>query len=629
MKMQSSNDLVAELPEAPQTVFPTFLDRYFLQLRMDGEVSWNSTTVVAFLMLVLFWAFRMYSTWATWGNLSIDSGREMYVPSVLLKGKTLYRDVWYLYGPAAPYFNSYLFRLFGTRLEVLYWAGSLSALACAALLFLSGKRLLSWPAGWTAGAVILMQAFQPGLFCFPLAYSFSSVYGCVVSCLFLYIAIRASDSTHWGWILGAGTTAAAAMLLKLEYGAACYAALLLLVAARYFQHRSWKLTARDIVMTLPGIVVCGVVIGWMVSIAGEGFITQENMMSWPTSFFMKTYGKMWLEHSGFNLNAAAFGQAALRAGFYSGVVLEAYCLLCWKRLDPRSLYVRMGLFLIILGYYAFYLGLRPQSLLSAIFFPRDMVLYICAASLLAWWHFWRHPGSDGALALALLLIFSGLLAFRILLKMSPDGYAIYYDGPAVLSFLLLACTIVPRSGRSRRSIFLGKAGVCLSCLTAVVLASPWLNVRAANYVPLVTDRGTVVVEKRVAENYQAAIPLMKETASHGEYVLSVPEDTSLYFLSGVDCPTRVFAFTPGVISPGKMMDELIQEIERKPIRYLIWSNRTFSEYGVAGFGIDFDQQLGNYLKTHYHRIGLMVPKGQNVWELTFVLWERNPTDVRP
>ena len=58
-----------------------------------------------------------------------------------LKEKMLYRDVWFLYGPAAPYFNSYLFRIFGLRLEVLYWAGSLSALACAVLLFLSGKQL--------------------------------------------------------------------------------------------------------------------------------------------------------------------------------------------------------------------------------------------------------------------------------------------------------------------------------------------------------------------------------------------------------------------------------------------------------------------------------------------------------
>jgi hypothetical protein len=258
-----------------------------------------------------------------------------------------------------------------------------------------------------------------------------------------------------------------------------------------------------------------------------------------------------------------------------------------------------------------------------------MVLYIAAAAVVAVWYFWRNQAPDGSLGMALLLIFSSLLAFRILLRSTVEGYAIYYDGPAVLAFLLLACLSMPRSGRSRRIASVGTAVVCLGCLTTVILGSPHVNVQASDYVPLVTDRGTILVHKRVAQNYEAAIPFMKEKASHGEYVLSVPEDTSLYFLSGVDCPTRVFAFTPGIMAPGKMTDDFIQEVEHKPIRYLIWSNRTFPEYGVAGFGVDFDQRLGDYFRTHYHRIGLLAPNGVDIWSLNFVLWERNAADEHP
>ena len=87
------------------------------------EVPWNRTTVVALAVLGVLWALLMYSTWATWGELTADCGREMYVPAVLSEGKMLYRDVWFLNGPAAPYFNSVLFRLFGVNLNVLYWAG--------------------------------------------------------------------------------------------------------------------------------------------------------------------------------------------------------------------------------------------------------------------------------------------------------------------------------------------------------------------------------------------------------------------------------------------------------------------------------------------------------------------------
>jgi hypothetical protein len=235
----------------------------------------------------------------------------------------------------------------------------------------------------------------------------------------------------------------------------------------------------------------------------------------------------------------------------------------------------------------------------------------------------RHRESDRALALGVVFIFSAALAFRILLKMTPSEYAIYYNGPAALSFLVLACAMVPRSGRSRRFVFVGETLVCLGCLAAVVSASPKLDLKAAHYVPLITDRGKIIVDEKVAENYGAAIPFMKQAASRGEYVLSVPEDTSLYFLAGVECPTRVFAFTPGVVSPGKMTDELIREMEQKPVRYLLWSNRMFTEYGVVGFGIDFDKAFGDYLRSHYHRVGFLLPNGTDMWRLNFVVWEKN------
>src|SRR6202022_3560904 len=67
---------------------------------------WSRVTYAAFLVLIGAWATLVYRTWATWGDLTIDSGHEMYVPAVLSTGKMLYRDIWFMYGPAAPYFNS-------------------------------------------------------------------------------------------------------------------------------------------------------------------------------------------------------------------------------------------------------------------------------------------------------------------------------------------------------------------------------------------------------------------------------------------------------------------------------------------------------------------------------------------
>src|SRR5437660_6436067 len=56
----------------------------------------------------------------------------------------------------------------------------------------------------------------------------------------------------------------------------------------------------------------------------------------------------------------------------------------------------------------------------------------------------------------------------------------------------------------------------------------------------------------------------------------------------------------GVAAPGRMREEVIAQIEQKPVCYLVWSNRTYPEHKALRFGVDFDQTLGHYLLSNYH-----------------------------
>jgi hypothetical protein len=596
-----------------------------------ADKRWSLVDGVAVLLLAVLWAMRMYATWATWGNLSIDGGHEMYVPAMLAQGKMLYRDVWYHYGPVAPYLNSYLFRLFGMRLEVLYWAGSLSALASAILLFAVGRELGSRVVGWTAGAVVILQAFHPSLFSFPLPYSFASVYGLLAACLFLWLLLRASTSTHWLWTFGAGTVAALALLLKLEYGMAAYLTLFVLIALASIQRRSIKDFAHLSLAILPGAACCALIIYWMISIRGADFITQENILSWPTSYFMKTFGQAWLESTGFTISAPAFLGALFRSIPIVAFLYIAYRVLWPGRPSKQSAWPPAAVALVLGAYFILKgVGALPffgaETIFSTLFFPQDMVLHVILAALGAW-AYYLYSLRNGSLpnpGIPLLLTFAGLLALRILMKMTPEGYPIYYNGPVVLSFLLLLCLLIPRSGHSRWFPLVAESIVCLACLVPVALHAKTLDANAKLFVPLKTERGTIRVLPQVADNYQAAIQFMKDANSRGESVLAVAEDTSLYFLSGIECPTRVYTFNPGVVAPGHMTDELLQEIDRKPVRYLLWSNRIYPEYGTPVFGKDFAQDLGTYFTSHYHRTGRLVPNGNNLTELSFSVWERRP-----
>jgi hypothetical protein len=272
-----------------------------------------------------------------------------------------------------------------------------------------------------------------------------------------------------------------------------------------------------------------------------------------------------------------------------------------------------------LALYVLSLRIGLTDLLLTIMLPADMVLYVAIAALVSWWNFWRQPSDERDPAVPLVLSYAGLVAWRILMQMSQRGYPIYYNGPAILGYLLLARSFVPASLPWWRRAYLREVFVC--ALPAVVIFQAVTHLIPAGYLaPLTTPRGTVRVAKDMAENYQAAIAFMKAKAAAGESVLSVPEDTSLYFLAETPAPTRAYLFTPGCVAPGNMTDETISQIEQKRVRYLLWSNRTYPEYGVPVFGTDFNQELGEYFRTRYRRVGPITRAPG--WQAD--VWERRP-----
>jgi hypothetical protein len=601
--------------ESPRPLRSSFFDV------AAGPADWNFAAYAGLAALVALWAWRFHSTWATWGNLSIDSGREMYVPAALARGKMLYRDVWYLYGPAGSYVNSWLFRLFGIHLSVLYWAGSLSALGCAVLLYSVALRFSSWIVASTIAAIVLLEAFETGLFNYPAPYSFASVYGSLAACLFLWCAIHASDFPESAaWMFAAATAAAVALLCKVEFGAACYAVLGLLILTRWLHARSWSGLARNLLACVPGLAACALVAAWMVSIAGFEFITQENLpVSWPTSYFLRTYGKLWLQSTGMTIDGHAILLAALRTLLLAAIVVGFRQFLRRVKSDARQIFVLAALLAAVCAFLVGFLPPKAGELFLWIFFPQDMVLYVAVAALACWWRFYKQDAASRNASLPLLLTFASLLGARILLGMNFAGYPIYYNGAAILSFLLLAPSIV--AGTARASRTQREALICVCCLTAVIIPTGLL---AHSYplVPLITERGTMRVSASAAANYQAAIEFIREKNAAGELVLSVPEDTALYFFSGQDCPTRAFAFTPGMVAPGKMTDAVIAELERKRVGYLLWADRQYPEYGAHGFGEDFDQDLAAYFRSHYRPLRPLASGQQQAWNA--VIWERLP-----
>ena len=385
----------------------------------------------------------------------------------------------------------------------------------------------------------------------------------------------------------------------------------------------------DLECCVPGLAVCAAVAWWMVSIGGFEFITQENLAStWPGSFFMQNYGRAWLEFTGFAITVPALlgslGRTlVLTAVIVAGMSIAANVPIWRKQLSKFETVLCASIIAILAVCGADLMTKQALPIARAIVFPQDMVLYIAIAAALTFWRIARREEFHPTLPLAMLFAFAALVGIRTLFMTDAAGYSIYYNGPVVLSFLILARPIIPRDRRSNRSILRTELLLCLAPLAVVSVYAARYAAQSTDRTPLVTEYGTILASTQVTQQYQEAIRLMRQEAAAGRMVLSVPEDTSLYFLSGTQAPSRLYFFAPGMLVPGKMTEDTIREIDRKAVRYVLWSNRRFPDYGVPEFGVDFDQTLGNYLTSHYRRVGPLVPDGSAVdWLTRFTLWER-------
>ncbi|MEO6724457.1 MAG: glycosyltransferase family 39 protein, partial [Blastocatellia bacterium] len=132
-------------------------------------------------------------SWRRWTSPIADSGREMDLPLRLLNGELLYRDVHHLYPPFAPYFNTLLYYIFGSHLDVLHVAGIFCSVLIVAICYRIARRLLEPIDASLAGvAVVIFCIFKPaGNLIEP--YSFAALYACALGLGGLLLTLRYAE----------------------------------------------------------------------------------------------------------------------------------------------------------------------------------------------------------------------------------------------------------------------------------------------------------------------------------------------------------------------------------------------------------------------------------------------------
>jgi hypothetical protein len=249
------------------------------------------------------------------------------------------------------------------------------------------------------------------------------------------------------------------------------------------------------------------------------------------------------------------------------------------------------------------------GLLGQMVFPKGIFVIGCAFMINAIWKVWRTDGQPDHLAEGVLGIYAVIVGIRVMMEMLPTSvnYAVFFNGPVFLIFVIVVVRIVTRTGISldmqRRDLLVG----CMLSAEAVLLIIGFFPARDVLKTRMETEFGTIYTKPDRAALFPQIVSFMKAHTRNGRDILVLPESPSLYFFSGMQSPTRWYEAQPGVLDPKQEL-ALINEANSAHVQYVLICNRHVDEFGVAPFGIGYDRSIYKWITLNYTKIGQFGPR---------------------
>lgn len=571
---------------------------------------------LSLLTLAALFAVMLTGTWQRWTQPIIDHGREMNLPARLLAGEQLYTDVQFLYGPFAPYFNASLYRLFGIHLNVLHLSGGVCAAIIVLLIYLLARELMNErEAALAAGLVIVLCAFKATAnYISP--YAYAALYGLVFALLALWAALRYLRGHRSGWMLLAGMAAGLAFACKLDLflpAAIAVAASWLMVSLA-----EKKIQWRAALAAIAPVVLVG----------GGAYALILRRVEWRTliednyAFFFNLPPQLIY----YNRNIGGFADwprslASILAATGAFLLLCAVSALTgWLMtgrnkaaagLDATRIWKALAVALALwLGMVRLFGANGDSSPLAA---APLLLLAVVVASAARWWRM-READKLQRQQMAALLVMTafslGAIA-RVLLNVTTSGpYTPFFIPAVIVVVLYLLFRAAPSWLLSdERARDLARRTAMGMIVVAIIAtgAGSILRLHKRNTYRITAARGSFLTLPSIGQPLAEAISYVRQHTAPNDYVLALPEGTSLNFLAERRCPLREEIVPPGFLT-GPKETAAIERINHLQAPLILIAKIDMSEFRDRAFGSDYNQELMRWMTEHYH---LKAVFGQN------------------
>ena len=566
-------------------------------IRINSRAVLNPFSVLLIFLLlhtILYFQFGEY-----FGDVLIDSSREVTVPMRINEGQRLYQDFHYEYGPLSPYLMAFLTKQLGDSLDIFRIIGVTNSIIVSLLIF-SLCRLYVHRAYALLGAVsfIIIFSFHAApinIFNFIFPYSYAAVFGITLLFSLLLtgyylLCLRTACS-----LLSFLMLYLLCILTKMEivFAATVY---LLLIGAYLFYYagivkgnsasdRLIKMVYLLCTVAAMSIIICLLLVDDADYLYGEFlYLVMQNLTS-PIGRFALGID---------NLSVHAIN-ALLAVAFIAAAIVLFFII--WRISRPM---IRLLAFLFIetclcagiylLGYNFIYHGTGPLLLLFILFFGRYIYSKAYSEKL---------PEDIAFLFISIVAL---AMTFRMVFNNTVDFYGFYLLVPAHVCLIIIALRYLPCVLPVKEVVNYRYTGMGLVLLFIPAMVSAigmTYSVKMNKSKRLITDKGVIYVYENQYPALQLFVNDFNNHIGISETLIVLPEGYMLSYFHGVTPDSFNNSHIPDLSASFERELRIIAELHKKQFDYVLIVSRYTYEWGLPVLGRDYLKKTMQLIEQDY------------------------------
>ncbi len=548
--------------------------------------------------LSVLFAYLLLKSWLRWGDLIIDTSRELWLPTQIVAGKRLYADVFYPYGFLPVYIIALLYKIFGAHILCAVITGILVTGCTTYFLYLSAGFFLDrLGAACVAATFLVVFAFgcyqRVGLFNFILPYSLASTLfvAFLAAGLYFFLAfIRGQQRRSLtAWVGFMGLAAFCRLELFLFVFPAFIAALLV------YRLRAPAARSRGIVWFAAAAL----------GVSAAGYILVLFPQHSARDFWQGLTGYIRInlsnEYSQKILGTDSLGSRILNAGLSFLIQLGVFSLCVGFARLARTRPARIS-WAVALGVIAIAVSLKVNY---GIIYNQ----YICAPWIVlglfcvGLFRLWRKKYAPENLMLTVLSAVAILMVARIFFIASALNYGFFLLPLAMVSYYVFFLRCFPDYLASR-FVFDRQSYSLFAVIVSLAMLLPYgktsLEAYSQRTILAVTDKGTYISRKEERSMvFWSAVAYLRDNTPADSRLVVFPEGVSINFFAGRTNPLSYYCFLPQDI---RLIGEsnLLARLAATAPEYVAVAHRVTSEYGYPFFGQDYARGVGEWIFNNYN-----------------------------